>query len=107
MRPIRRPARDNARIAAWAPGPGDFDLFPPGARTRTWIESMPFSFAASATRAAAFLAAHGDVSSFAAFTTMPRAAFVVVSDPGISVSVELMLVYDAYMSATPPHGIVK
>src|SRR2546427_408188 len=90
-----RPARDRARIAAWAPGPGDFDLLPPGARTRTWIESMPFSFAASATRSAAFIAAYGEASSFAAFTTMPPVAFVIVSDPVMSVSVMMMLLYDA------------
>jgi len=95
MRPIRRPARDSARIAACAPGPGDFDLFPPGARTRTWIESMPFSFAASATRSAAFIAAYGEASSFAALTTMPPVAFVIVSDPVTSVSVMMMLLYDA------------
>ena len=57
MRPIRRPARASPRIAAWAPGPGDWDRFPPGARTRTWMESIPFSFAASATFSAAFIAA--------------------------------------------------
>src|SRR2546428_310443 len=107
MRPIRRPARDRARIAAWAPGPGDFDLLPPGARTRTWIESIPFSFAASATRSAAFIAAYGDASSFAALTTMPPVAFVIVSEPVMSVSVMMMLLYDAKMLATPQRGIVQ
>src|SRR3989441_1362090 len=107
MRPIRRPARERARIAAWAPGPGDFDLLPPGARTRTWIESMPFSFAASATRSAAFIAAYGDASSFAALTTIPPVAFVIVSEPVMSVSVMMMLLYDAKMWATPQRGIVQ
>src|SRR2546429_2006514 len=107
MRPIRRPARERARIAAWAPGPGDFDLLPPGARTRTWIESIPFSFAASATRSAAFIAAYGDASSFAALTTMPPVAFVIVSEPVMSVSVMMMLLYDAKMWATPQRGIVQ
>ena len=82
-------------MAAWAPGPGDFERFPPGARTRTWIESMPFSFAASATRSAAFIAAYGEASSFAAFTTIPPVAFVIVSDPVRSVKVMMMLLYDA------------
>src|SRR3989442_126072 len=107
MRPIRRPARERARIAAWAPGPGDFDLLPPGARTRTWIEAMPFSFAASATRSAAFIAAYGDASSFAALTTIPPVAFVIVSEPVMSVSVMMMLLYDAKMWATPQRGIVQ
>src|SRR5947199_10803344 len=99
MRPIRSPARDSARIAAWAPGPGDFDLLPPGARTRTWIESIPFSFAASATRSAAFIAAYGEASAFAGFTTMPPVPFVIVSDPVIAVTVDLMLLDDAFTSA--------
>src|SRR5438309_1159259 len=106
QREVRRD-RDKARIAACAPGPGDFDLLPPGARTRTWIESMPFSFAASATRSAAFIAAYGDASSFAALTTMPPVAFVIVSEPVMSVSVMMMLLYDAKMWATPQRGMVR
>src|SRR3989304_5645010 len=89
------PPGDAPRMAARAPGPGEWDRFPPGARTRTWIESMPFSFAASATRSAAFIAAYGDASSFAALTTMPPVAFVIVSAPVRSVSVMMMLLYDA------------
>src|SRR2546430_825710 len=104
---MRRPARDRARIAACGPGPGDFDLLPPGARTRTWVESIPFSFAASATRSAAFIAAYGDASSFGALTTMPPVAFVIVSEPVMSVSVMMMLLYDAKMWATPQRGIVQ
>src|SRR2546426_8934 len=76
-------------------------------RTRTWIESIPFSFAASATRSAAFIAAYGDASSFAALTTIPPVAFVIVSEPVMSVSVMMMLLYDAKMWATPQRGIVQ
>src|SRR5947209_17741369 len=68
---------------------------------------MPFSFAASATRSAAFIAAYGDASSFAALTTMPPVAFVIVSEPVMSVSVMMMLLYDAKMWATPQRGIVQ
>ena len=35
IRPILRPALASARIAACAPGPGDVEPFPPGARTLT------------------------------------------------------------------------
>src|SRR2546427_168222 len=37
----------------------------------------------------------GEASSFAAFTTMPPVAFVIVSDPVMSVKVMMMLLYDA------------
>src|SRR3989475_10127958 len=107
IRPIRSPARASPRIAAWAPGPGDALLFPPGARTRTWIESIPFSFAASATFSAAFIAAYGEASSFAAFTTMPPDAFVIVSLPVMSVTVMMMLLYDAKMCAIPQRPISR
>ena len=62
---------------------------------------MPFSFAASATRSAAFIAAYGEASSFAAFTTMPPVAFAIVSAPVRSVSVMMMLLYEAYTCAIP------
>ena len=57
MRPILSPALVRARMAACAPGPGETDLFPPGARTLTWIPTKSFSLAASATFSAAFWAA--------------------------------------------------
>src|SRR2546428_228096 len=69
--------------------------------------SFPFSFAASATRSAAFIAAYGDASSFAALTTMPPVAFVIVSEPVMSVSVMMMLLYDAKMWATPQRGMIR
>jgi len=86
MRPIFMPARASARIAAWAPGPGEADLLPPGARTLTWMPSMPFSLAISATLSAALMAAYGEDSSLACFTTIPPVALV----PPVLALVELV-----------------
>ena len=57
MRSILKPNRANARIAAWAPGPGVLGPAPPGARTLMWIAVIPLSLATSAAAVDARIAA--------------------------------------------------
>ena len=99
--PILNPARASARIAACAPGPGETERLPPGALTFTWTFVIAFSFEISATRYAAFIAAYGDASSFAAFTTIPPDHFVIVSAPVRSVTVMIILLKEAKICAIP------
>jgi hypothetical protein len=91
IRPTFKPILAKVLIAVCAPGPGELDLSPPGARTFTRTFVKPFSFKTLATRSAARIAAYGEDSSRAAFTTIPPEHFAMVSAPVMSVAVMMML----------------
>ncbi len=85
MRPMRKPARAMARMAAWAPGPGVLAPEPPGARTLMCTAVIPLSLATVAAALAARMAAYGDDSSRSAFTNIPPDVRAMVSAPEMSV----------------------
>jgi len=91
IRPTLKLLLANARMAAWAPGPGVFEPVPPGALTLMWIELIPLSRAASATYWAAFIAAYGDGFSLSALTKRPPDAIAIVSAPVRSVMWTIVL----------------
>jgi len=94
MRPMRKPALANARIAAWAPGPGVLAPDPPGARTFMWMAVMPLSLATVAAWDALLMAAYGEDSSLSALTNMPPLVLAIVSAPDRSVMCTRVLLYE-------------
>ena len=91
------PALAKALIAACAPGPGLLCLFPPGALTRMWMPLMPLSLSWSASWPAICMAVYGELSSLAAFTTIPPEDFAMVSAPVMSVTVMIVLLNEDLM----------
>ena len=91
MRPILKPARARALMAAWAPGPGVLGPEPPGALTLMWMAVMPLSLAISAAAVAARIAAYGEDSSLSALTNIPPEVLAMVSAPDRSVMWTIVL----------------
>ena len=85
MRSMRKPNLADARMAAWAPGPGVLGPAPPGARTLMWMAVIPLSLAISAAAVDARIAAYGEDSMRSALTNMPPVVRAIVSAPEISV----------------------